>query len=363
VKFEDHSPPACPSLDQQRDALGKGLGRAWQWALNGRLDDEPLLEACFQDQRHDWQCEPSRGSWLWQLVEAASARRRFRVPILHALYDLSDERSADQLCELARFYAETGDQVFRDRLYEIVKHKPFPNSAWLGEPEIIALDGERAFLFAARVRGELLLKREWELEDGLFVDGAIKRFGEQQHVVDLLGSSQEAATGRFADGWKRQRATGNNARQAHRDRMKAIPVEQIIREAESESKCYWFRGWGMHAEEADLKTVLQRLWTVEQPDVIAKLLRVFVAHPLPQFDARLIDLCRHGDKDVERWALAALNQNSHPLIREFALAELQSDRRTVSWLHSSSTITSRATSCGSLRQSSFLTTPTNFTGS
>ena len=154
MRFADFSPPSSPSLDQQRDALRNGLGRAMQWAMARRLDDDPLLAACLRDRRFDVQVEDSRGEWLWQMIRAVDAADRFRVPILHALYELSDDRSANQLCELARCYAETGDETFRQRLYEIVEQKPIADSLWLGEEEIIRLDGEKAFLFAARVRGE-----------------------------------------------------------------------------------------------------------------------------------------------------------------------------------------------------------------
>src|SRR5262245_63187426 len=103
------------------------------WALRGRLDDEPLLEACLRDQRFDGQVEGPRGGWLWQMIEAVGAREQFRVPILHALYDLADDRSAKQLCQLARRYAEAGDETFRTLLYEIVEQKPVADSPWLGE--------------------------------------------------------------------------------------------------------------------------------------------------------------------------------------------------------------------------------------
>jgi hypothetical protein len=33
VQPADFSPPESPSLDQQRDALQKGLGRAMRWAM------------------------------------------------------------------------------------------------------------------------------------------------------------------------------------------------------------------------------------------------------------------------------------------------------------------------------------------
>ena len=126
MQFTDFSPPATPSLDQQRDALKKGLGRAMQWAVRGVLDDDPLLQACLRDGRYDTQLEEMRGQWLWKMVQAVDAVDRFRVPILHALYALSDDRNAEQLCELASCFAVTGDETFRKRLYEIVEERPIP---------------------------------------------------------------------------------------------------------------------------------------------------------------------------------------------------------------------------------------------
>ena len=324
MKFGDYSPPACPSLDQQRDALRKGLGRALQWALNGRLDDEPLLEACLRDQRFDAQVEDSRGDWLWRIIQGLCARDRFGVPILHALYELSDERNAKQLCELAQHYAGTGDDNFRNRLYEIVEQKPFADSARLGEEEIIALDNERAFLFAAKVRGRALLDREWEWDDGSLIDLASERFGEGQ-VSSLLDASSDEAVRRFGEGRRRdaQKRSEQLQQNSSREKMAATPVEEIIRAAGGESKCFWFRGWGKHADEVDLRTILQRLWAEKEPRVTANLLKVFSARALPEFDARIIEMCRHGDEEVRRQAVRALEPNAHPLIREFALTELQ----------------------------------------
>jgi hypothetical protein len=325
MRFSDYSPPASPSLDQQRDALRKGLGRAMQWAISGRLDDEPLLEACLRDQRFDWQVEDSRGDWLWSMVQAVGAMERFRVPILHALYDLSDYRNAMQLCELARCYAQQGDEAFRSQLYKIVEKKPFDYTPWIGEEEVVKLDGEQGFLFAARVRGRFLANREWDkYDDEIPLHIAVERFGEER-VNGLLEASSDAAISRFREGWRREKQEKKEraSPESHRERMTAIPIEEILRVADGESKGLFFRGWGMYAKEADLQTVLQRLWAAREPRVIANLLKIFSRRALPEFDARLIELCRHDDEEVRRWAFNALEENAHPLIREFALTELQ----------------------------------------
>ncbi len=99
------------------------------------------------------------------------------------------------------------------------------------------------------------------------------------------------------------------------------------RRGRQKNRCFWLRVWGIHADEPALRTVLQHLWSESDPKTIANLLRVFARRQLPEFDPRLIDLCRHGDEEVRRWAFAALQKNAHPLIRQFALTELENGVR------------------------------------
>ena len=68
--------------------------------------------------------------------------------------------------------------------------------------------------------------------------------------------------------------------------------------------------------------VLDCLRSAHEPAVIANLLHVFSARALPQFEPCVIALCQNGDAAVRRGAFHVLKQNSHPAIREFALAEL-----------------------------------------
>ncbi len=45
--IKEWSPPTKPNRDEQRDALKKGLGRAWIWAMRGRLEVDPQLLGLF----------------------------------------------------------------------------------------------------------------------------------------------------------------------------------------------------------------------------------------------------------------------------------------------------------------------------
>ncbi len=324
MKIIDFSPSTAPSLDEQRDALQKGLGRAMRWAEAGCLADGPLLDACLTDQRYDMQVEDSRTEWLWRMIEIVDAKDRFRVPILHALYELAEERSAYQLCELGCHYAQTGDEAFRTRLYEIVESRPFADCPLLGESELLRLDGHEALVFAARLRGEELVARDWDWHDGSFVDEAVEILGESE-VLNRLSDSDDKRLHRFRDLWDRDvQKREQRTQPTHKERMRSISVSDILSEASKKKPSLaFFRGWGMHAADSDLQTVLDTLWVSVEPAELVCLLRVFSNRALPEFDPRLIELCDHDDEEVRRWAFNALEKNTDPAIHHFALHRLQ----------------------------------------
>lgn len=312
-------------LDQQQDALQKGLGRAVQWVMAGRLNSAPLLHACLIDQRYDIQCEGNRGEWLWGIINSAGLVHTFRDPVLEGLRNVSEERNAYQLCELARHFAENGDAAFTQQLYDFVGRRQIADSPSIGMGQLLHLEGEDAFRFIARLRGNDLATEDWEWHDDSIVDAAVEQLGRQR-VEAILDEAPEAEIRRFAAGWRehvKPPVDSEIQRQAYDQKMREISADDVVKAAQSSEGAHWFRGWGMDAPESDLEQVLERIWTEHNSKALVRLLRVFSNRPLPTFDPRLIELCHHADVDVRRWASNALEQNVHPLVRRHALAELQ----------------------------------------
>ena len=332
MKFADGSPPSFPTPGRQLDALRNGLGRAVQWAKAGRLDDGPLLAACLGDLRFDQQVEESRSGWIWSLVEASGAVDRFRVPILHALYDLSDHRHAHQLCDFARKYAEAGDEAFRSRLYEIVERRPFAGQHWLGdglaEADVLWLDGEEGFVSVARTTGNRLAGGDWSDDEGFLVALAVEEFGEPR-VRELLGGATDPALPAYREGWDRFRRGEAEARER---RSKAGPrrwlsVDDILAAAGGLVGAFnLFSSWGRRADEGELEPVFRRLCETREPFEVWNLLALFSRRAYPRFDPRLIELCRHDDAETRHRAIQALSLIRHPGVREFALGELDAGR-------------------------------------
>jgi hypothetical protein len=318
-------PPERPDSLQQRDALQKGLGRALRWARGGRLTDgEELHEAVLHDRRFDFSVEECRGDWLWRVIHAADAVETFREPLLNALTQLSEESDAHQHCELAYHYARHGDDRFRDLLRWLVAEKPLADSRGLGEAELVRLEGEAGLLFAIRLRGSALEDREWEWGDRVLIDKAIERLGETRVRAALDAAESDSAVQRFREAWQASERPGEaSPHGSHRERMRQYSVAEIAAAAESrDGKCFFFRGWGMYADDADLRDILDRILKSDDPQTIANYLRVFSNRACPGFDERLLALLDHEDKDVRRWAYIAVAQNSHPLVRTFAVREI-----------------------------------------
>jgi len=321
MNFADLAPADFPTLDQQLDALRKGLGRAVLWAKAGRLDEGPLLAASLRDLRFDSQLDDARGDWLWGMIEAVGATDQLRGAILDDLTHLPDERNAQQLCGLARHYAASGDEAFRQRLRAIVADKPIADRPWLGEEELILVEGEPGFLFAARVQGQRLVEDDWGWDGAGLVRIAAEQFGAAR-VTQLLSESAatDEAVARFEQAWRRDETERDHSPPEHVN-LADQSVEEVLLAA-TQTHGYRFRGWGRSADEANLRIVANHLCAAREPRVIANLLRVFSARALPEFDARLIELCRHDDSTVQRWSWTALAQNTHPQVRDLALAEL-----------------------------------------
>jgi len=303
-----------------------------QWATAGVLAAEPLLDACLHDQRFDRQCEDNRGQWLWKLISLTGSASAFRDPLFNALRTVNDERDAYQLCDLALHFARSGDDTFRQQLYEFVRQRQIPDSPSIGEGQLLSLGGEEAFLFIARLRGHNLATAAWEWDDEAVIDAAIEDLGESR-VREILTQSSEPNIHRFATGWSDNTRTPIDPelhRKANAKRMEAITATEVILAAQTEEQNYWLRRWGMQASASDLDVILEQLWIEQNPTIIVSLLQVFSIRPMHCFDFRLINLCSHADKNVQRRAFNVVCENSHPVIRTFAIAQIRQNTLGIS---------------------------------
>lgn len=316
MKLPNYAPSQNPSLDQQRDALRKGLGRAYQWAETGKLDHKELLDACLSDLRFDHQCEDARGLWLWELVGVLDLVDDFRRPIFASLADLAEHGA--QRCQLAGCYAAQGDSAFQEALYVIAQTRPAPLEPWLGEAELLAIEPAMAVTTIAAVRGRELARRPWDWDDEAWLREAEERLGSEQ-VARLLDTSRHADVIRYREQLREHRPLTEKPIK----RSQRLSVAAIIEDAETGDSAYGpFRYWALHAPPAELDLIFDKLLAADEPRVVERYLRLFGARSFPRLHPRLFELCRYDDLQLRRRALRALRNVSDPAVRRFALALL-----------------------------------------
>lgn len=327
VSTSNFAPATKPSFNDWQDALQKGLGRALLWAKNGEIADKSLLlNACSIDLRYDRQCEKPRGDWLWEIMEVAGAMEDLREPILESLKSAKDAYAAQQLCQFAVHYATRGDHRFRDALERVVEEKPDSTGPWLGESQLIRLNGASGFITAVKVRSKWLETKDFDLDHWALFRKATDILGQDaiaQALDEALKTTPELKG--IVEGWHawNQHKTPVDTKSNHKKRMQQFTVEDVIQAVEGQSNQTWILlGWGKHASEADLQIILNRLFECGDTQIVERYLRVFSNRSLPQFDARLLTLLDHDDEQVKSRAYVAVAKNAHPSIRSFALMHL-----------------------------------------
>ncbi|MDO7849381.1 hypothetical protein Q5H92_23660 [Hymenobacter sp. M29] len=161
--------------------LGTGRAHLLAWA-HPEIDFSPyIIEAARKNFAYDGQAEPSRASYLYELYGHSAQRARIRRAVLKALAtEQADTWTLTQLFALARLFARQGDAQARAAIYRRFLNRPIEGSDWVGEQEIIELDGLAGLQYIARKYGRAFAKNPQLWTD----DGLIRSFQEMYPAVD-----------------------------------------------------------------------------------------------------------------------------------------------------------------------------------
>ncbi len=306
-----------PTVEVQRDALSKGLGRALKWARDGKLDEEVLLDACLENLVFDIQVDDTRGDWLWNAIVTCGLTERFRKPILKALDTLSNFRDSIQLCEIAVKYAQTGDTEFRNVLRRIAIRQPLgletPSDA---EDAVLEFDGQEGFLKLASVYGKRSM-HIWEWHAIRLIESAEERFGEEA-VRAAISKSRHSDIVRFRRKLKRVNSSRLNRRV--RRPYESFSADEVIEQSKKTRGGFLLqKQWGKKASDQDLQAVARATMAEQDPKVLARLLKVFISRDWPEDVEYLAGFCNHADRRVNEIAWLAANRISHPAVRALAI--------------------------------------------
>jgi hypothetical protein len=140
-----------------------GLGRAILFLQKNDATPyrEAILHACLHKVALDKQCEPSRATFMFDIIHLTDEVPFYREQIFAALPNTTDMFDAEQLFNLSRLFAEQGDEDARQLMYDQLATNVAESGDDAGAYAIVKMDGLDGFLFVA----EQLAKRSLESDE------------------------------------------------------------------------------------------------------------------------------------------------------------------------------------------------------
>ena len=186
------------TLQQQfRSSIRRGTGEA-HLILQRHPDinfSADIIKAALWNYAYDAQSEGSRAFYIAELMALSQHQDKIRNAILTGLAaEENDTWALVQLFDLAKMFAQKGDQEARQAIYNRFHNKIIEGSSWCGYTAIIELDGFEGLQFIATSIGKAMEKDPSIWEE----NGIIDHFQKDHPEINAWSALEEAGqTNRF----------------------------------------------------------------------------------------------------------------------------------------------------------------------
>ncbi len=293
-----------------------------------------VLKACLEDQAYDTQCEGSRAIWLYSMFKGAPQYDFFHRAIIAKLRDMSEEISAEQVCELAYLMARDGDDEAGEALRTFVWEQDFGGGDAVFEvfgcKAIALLDGMPAIVEIARRYGRILkdypnafLDSLDELTDGAntyaLALGELAQLAKTDSAVAVyVGREQQEVDRRFKNARQSPAELAARRDQNSAEVLAKFPLAQVLAAAARHDRGRGpFMRFGLWSDDASLSAVLERLDVEPDVETCLRLLWVFHKAAPTYIPDRLWDLASHHDDRIRDAALTALAHADDAAVAQF----------------------------------------------
>lgn len=310
------------SIEEFTRWLKLGLGRA---VLHLQKHDatpyrEVILKACLHHQGYDPQIEGSRAEYMLDIISLTGERQYYCDKILQALASGEVDPDSWDRCQLfsfARLFAQTGDELARQTMFDAYEQEG--SIRYLLGSEFIALDGIKGFEYVARKRGVELRANAEDWEDDWLVGKLQEKVGEKesQEAIKQL-SANDPLIKAYMNAVEENRTRRKNAKHERRDPtgLSYAEVRSLILEGKHNSIV--LPKWGEIASDDDLLHAAEDLLAEKERVRLWAYLRIFKRRAFPLDVGYLIELTYSQDDRTAAHALGALALVTSPTVRALA---------------------------------------------
>lgn len=297
------------------DSVKRGTGEAYLLMKNhpGIDFSKYIIRGALKNYAYDGQCEDSRAQYIFDLTSLSNQKVEIREAVLKGLAtEQEDTWSLTHLFDIAKLYAQHGDDEARQSIYDRFSNHPIEGAEWIGYNGILELDGFKGLVFIAEKLGKYIEQNP----DNSIEDTIIGHYQDEDPNFDALQELKELSKNNkyiktyldFIDIPQEYMEYDNQESQTFENIIEEIPYLSYSR---------------IHKlNEEELSILAKALIEEREKAMIQKLLNVFRYREFPLDSDHILNLAKqkkHSKYMVKEFAIDALTFLKSHNIRQFAL--------------------------------------------
>lgn len=309
------------------NSLKRGTGEAYLIAKNNPTIDFSgyIIKGALRNYAYDGQSEGSRAQYVFDLISLSDKKEKIRKAILKGLAtEQNDTWSLTHLNDLAKLFAQQGDNQARQAIYDRFLNYPIEGSDWVGYSQILELDGLNGLIFIAEKFGKYIDKNPDDWQD----DSIIRHFQDDNPNIKAHQELEKlSAKNKFIklylDCIKK---TEENRKNYVRETQ---TFTDIIDEVINSKPFLSFRR-RKELKEAELNKIAEKLLEEKDKAKIERLLNVFTNHKFPfdsEFILKFAKQKATSKNRINEYAIDSLKFLKSDNIRQFALDRIPKAKR------------------------------------
>ena len=310
-----------------RRILHNGLGRALLYLRDH--DAAPHREAILHARLHntvfDRQVNGSNAEYIFEAIGLTGEATLYRDRLLEALRQPADEHHLRQICDLLRCFAQQGDRIARQALYDAFDQDEAIYETMFA---IVELDGLSGFLHVADGVGASAEEDEEFWEGAYFLNQLDEKYGKEIARKSVAAAAMEnPRIAAYLAAIEKEETKGASPKRTRFD-PKTMGHDEL--RAMAANKASWsparLRNWGKRASENDISRLAEDIVAETDPVKLHAYLCVFAERPFPNGPTPLFKFVDSSDGRVVHAAISALGTFRHPEVRGLALTLLNTHR-------------------------------------
>jgi len=314
------------------NSLKCGTGEAYLLAKNNPTIDFSvyIIKGALRNYAYDGQSEGSRAQYIFDIISVSDKKEKIRKAILKGLAtEQSDTWSLTHLFDLAKLFAQQGDNEARQAIYDRFLNNPIEGSDWVGYSEILELDGLQGLIFIAEKFGKYIDKNPDDCQD----DSIIRHFQDDNPDINAHQELKKLSTkNKFIKFYL------DCIKKTEENRKNYVRETQIFTDIIDElinSKPFLSYRRIKELKEAELNKIAEKLLEEKDKAKIEKLLNIFTNHKFPFNSEFILKFAKQkaiSKNRINEYAIDSLKFLKSDSIREFAIDRISKVKRPESYI-------------------------------